>query len=45
MLTVIITYLDDTADIKDVLDLSDLCLDNVLSVRVIRDERTTRKVA
>ena len=45
MLTVIITYLDDTTDIKACNSLDELCLDNVLSVRVIRDERTTRKVA
>ena len=40
MLTVLITYLDDTTDIKDVLDLSDICLDGVSHLRVLRDERT-----
>ena len=42
MLTVLITYLDRTTDMKDVLDLSDICLDGVLSLKVIRDERIAR---
>jgi len=39
MLTVLITYLDLTTNLVDCHTLDDICLDNVLSMRVIRDER------
>jgi hypothetical protein len=39
MLTVRIIYLDGTEDIKAVLDLSEICLDGVMSLRVIRSEK------
>ena len=42
MITVRIIYTNGNEDIKDVLSLDDICLDGVLSVRVIRDERTAR---
>ena len=44
MLTVLITYLDRTTNLVDVWALDDICLDNVLSLKVIRDE-STRQVA
>ena len=43
MLTVRIFYKDGTEEIKDCNDISDLCLDNVLELRIIRDEQ--KKVA
>jgi hypothetical protein len=42
MLTVLITYHTGLTDIRDCLDLSDICLDGVLSLRIIRDERTIK---
>jgi hypothetical protein len=45
MLTVLITYLTGNTDIRDCLDLSDICLDGVLTMRVIRDESKTTRVA
>jgi len=39
MLTVLITYTNGSTDIKDVLDLGDICLDGVYELKVIRDER------
>ena len=39
MVTVRIIYNDGSEDIKEVLDLSDVCLDNVLEIRIIRNER------
>jgi hypothetical protein len=42
MLTILITYLDHTTDIRDCLDVSDICLDGVYDIRILRDERTSR---
>jgi hypothetical protein len=39
MLTVKITYKDGTSDLKDCLDVSEICLDNVAELKIIRDER------
>lgn len=39
MITVKIVYKDGTTDIKDVLDISDICLDNVLEIKVLRTEK------
>lgn len=36
--TVIVKYIDGTTDIKECHDLSDIPLDNVVSIRVIREE-------
>lgn len=36
--TVIVKYLDGTTDIKECHDLSEIPLDNVVSIRVIREE-------
>jgi hypothetical protein len=43
MLTVKLIYLDGHEDIKDCWDISDVCLDGVSEIRVIRDE--SKKVA
>jgi hypothetical protein len=43
MLTVKIIFKDGSFDLKDVWDLDEICLDNVLELKVIRDER--KKVA
>ena len=42
MLTVLITYLDLTTNVVDVWALDDICLDNVLSLKVIRDDRVMK---
>jgi hypothetical protein len=42
MITVRIIYTNGTEDIKEVLDVGDICLDGVESIKVIRDERTSR---
>jgi hypothetical protein len=42
MLTVLITYLDHTTNLVDCLDVSDICLDGVYSLKVIRDERVIK---
>lgn len=39
MITVRIIYLDGTEDIKDCLDISDICLDGVKEIKPIRDEK------
>ena len=39
MLTVRIFYKDGTEDIKEVHDVSDICLDNVTEIKVIRNEK------
>lgn len=39
MLTIKLTYLDDTTDIRDCWDIADICMDGVTDIRVIRDER------
>lgn len=39
MKTVRITYKDGTEDIKDVNDVDEICLDNVVDIKVIRDEK------
>lgn len=39
MITVKIIYLDGTSDIKDCLDVTDICLDGVQEVITIRDEK------
>lgn len=39
MLTVRIFYKDGTEDVKMVLDVSEICLDNVLDIRIIRTEK------
>ncbi len=44
MITVKITYLDETVDIKDCYNVDEICLDNVESVVIIRNERI-KKVA
>lgn len=36
--TVKITYTDGTTDLKECHDLSEICLDNVVTIRVIREE-------
>jgi hypothetical protein len=43
MLTVLITYLDHTTNLVDCLDIGDICLDGVLTLKVIRDERTIKQ--
>lgn len=45
MITVRIIYLDGNEDIQDVLDLSDICLDGVESIKVIRNERLARRAS
>ena len=42
MITVRIIYLDGHEDIKDVWNEDEICLDGVESIKVIRDERTSR---
>jgi hypothetical protein len=39
MLTVRITYLNGTEDIKECWNLDDICLDGVESIKVIRNEK------
>lgn len=39
MITVKIIYTNGTFDIKDCLDISDICLDGVALIRILRDER------
>ena len=39
MLTVRVFYKDGTDDIKCVLDIADICLDGVESLKVIRSEK------
>lgn len=39
MLTVLITYTDDTTDIKDCWDLDELCLDFVKELKIIRNDK------
>lgn len=39
MITVKITYINGETDIKIVLDISEICLDNVLEIKVIRTEK------
>lgn len=39
MLTVRIYYINGNEDIKECWDVSDICLDGVASIKVIRDER------
>lgn len=36
--TVVVKYIDGTVDLKECHDLSEICLDNVASIRVIREE-------
>lgn len=36
--TVIVKYIDGTTDIKECHDLSEIPLDNVVSIRVVREE-------
>ena len=40
MLTVKLIFLDGTSDLRDCWDVSELCLDGVLEIRIIRDDRT-----
>lgn len=39
MLTVKITYKDGTTDLKDCWSVDEICLDNVLDLKIIRNER------
>jgi hypothetical protein len=39
LLTVKITYTDDTTDIKECWNISDLCLDGVKDITIIRTEK------
>lgn len=39
MLTVRIIYTNGNEDVKDVLSVSDICLDGVKELKIIRDER------
>jgi hypothetical protein len=39
MLTVLIIYKDGTDDMRNVLDVSDICLDGVLEIKVLRQEK------
>ena len=39
MITVRIIYLDGSENIKCCNDLCELCLDNVLTIRIIREEK------
>lgn len=38
-LLVKVTYLDGTMDIKECLDVSDICLDNVFEIKILRKEK------
>ena len=42
MITVLINFINGTSDIRACNDISELCLDGVSSVRIIRDERIAR---
>lgn len=39
LLTVLITFQDDTTDVKECWDVSDICLDNVKELKIIRSEK------
>jgi hypothetical protein len=39
LITVKIEYLDGTTDIKECWDISDICLDNVKDITIIRSEK------
>lgn len=39
MITVRIIFKDGTEEIKDVFDVADICLDNVLNIKIIRNEK------
>jgi len=39
LLTVLITFNDETTDIKECYDVSDICLDNVKTITIIREEK------
>lgn len=39
MITVRIIYTDGTDDIKSCNDISELCLDNVSSIKIIREDK------
>ena len=39
LLTVLVTFIDGTSDIKECWNVDEICLDNVLELRIIRAEK------
>lgn len=43
LLTVLVTFLDGSNDIRECWNVDELCLDNVLEIRIIRAEKIALK--